>query len=105
MPKAYKSDVFASIHETISDLHEIGVLDKCTMREYDDLCLTEIAPISPVEIKEIREEANVSQAIFAHYLNVSKGLVSQWERGVKHPSGASLKLLTLVRKLGLQAIA
>jgi putative transcriptional regulator len=33
------------------------------------------------------------------------GLVSQWERGVKHPRGASLKLLTLVAKRGLQAVA
>jgi putative transcriptional regulator len=31
--------------------------------------------------------------------------VSQWERGEKRPRGASLKLLTLVAKKGLQAVA
>jgi putative transcriptional regulator len=36
---------------------------------------------------------------------VTKGLVSQWERGEKKPVGASLKLLTLVRQKGLDAIA
>ena len=39
------------------------------------------------------------------YLGVTTGLVSQWERGEKHPRGASLKLLTLVAKKGLQAVA
>ena len=36
--------------------------------------------------------------MFARYLNVTTGLVSQWERGEKRPRGASLKLLTLVAK-------
>jgi putative transcriptional regulator len=49
--------------------------------------------------------AGVSQAVFASYLNVTVSLVSQWERGEKHPRGSSLKLLTLVRKKGLDAIA
>ena len=42
---------------------------------------------------------------FARYLNVTSGLVSQWERGDKHPSGPALKLLALVAKQGLQAVA
>ena len=49
--------------------------------------------------------AGASQAVFARYLNVTAGLVSQWERGEKHPQGASLKLLSLVAKNGLQAVA
>jgi len=44
-----------------------------------------------------------SQAVFARYLNVTTGLVSQWERGEKRPQGATLKLLTLIAKNGLQA--
>ena len=47
----------------------------------------------------------MSQAIFAHHLNVRTKLVSDWERGVKRPSGPSLKLLALVRAKGLDAIA
>ena len=43
--------------------------------------------------------------MFARYLNVTTGLVSQWERGRKHPRGASLKLLTLIAKNGLEAVA
>ena len=43
--------------------------------------------------------------MFARHLNVTGGLVNQWERGEKRPRGASLKLLTLVAKLGLGAVA
>ena len=57
------------------------------------------------QIRNIRERENVSQVVFAHYLNVSKGIVSQWERGEKRPSGTSLKLLSLVEKKGLSAIS
>ena len=54
-------------------------------------------------IGRIREHASL--AVFAHYLNVTKSLVSQWERGEKRSRGASLKLLTLVAENGLGSVA
>jgi putative transcriptional regulator len=61
--------------------------------------------LSAQEIAEVRKKAGVSQAVSASYLNVTVGLVSQWERGEKQLRGPSLKLLALVRKKGLDAIA
>ena len=52
--------------------------------------------LSPDEIKAIREKEQVSQSIFAHYLNVSKNMISEWERGVKKTSGTALKFPSLV---------
>lgn len=75
------------------------------MHEFDDLCLTPVRPLKPKEIRALRVREGASQAVFARHLNVTSGLVSQWERGEKHPGGASLKLLTLVAKNGLQAVA
>lgn len=103
--RSYKSEVSASIHETVSGLYEAGVVDKRTMKRFDETCLTPVQPLTPSEIKEIRLKAQVSQSVFAHYLNVSPGIVSQWERGEKRPAGASLKLLIIVRRKGLEAIA
>jgi putative transcriptional regulator len=94
-----------SIHEIAEDLHSVGVMDKRTMREFDELCLTPVQPLKPSEIRAIRVREGASQAVFARYLNVTTGLVSQWERGEKRPQGTSLKLLTLVAKNGLQAVA
>jgi putative transcriptional regulator len=95
----------ASIHETAEGLHTAGVMDKRTMREFDALCLTTVRPLKPKEIRALRLREGASQAVFARYLNVTTGLVSQWERGEKRPHGASLKLLALIDKNGLQAVA
>ena len=105
MAKQYKSDALAAAHETALGLSEAGVVAKRTMRVFDDLCLTPVEDMTPEEIREIRMRENASQAVFARYLNVTTSLVSQWERGEKRPRGASLKLLTLVAKNGLDAVA
>jgi len=105
MNKQYRSNIMAAVHETAEDLHDAGLMVKFTMREFDELCLTPIRHFVPEEIRQIRERENVSQSVFANYLNVSKGIISKWECGEKRPSGASLKLLALVEKNGLSAIA
>ncbi len=105
MTKQYRSSVMASIHETAEGLHAAGVMDKQTMRHFDEACLTQVRPLTPEEIRALREREGASQAVFARYLNVTTGLISQWERGQKHPQGASLKLLSLVAKHGLATVA
>ncbi len=95
----------AAIHESMESLHRVGAIDKRTMRGFDTACLTPVRPLSPSQIKAIRAREHVSQGVFANYLNVTASLVSKWERGEKRPSGASLKLLSLVRKNGLAAVA
>ena len=105
MTKKYRSEAFAAIHETMEALHEIGAVDKQTMREFDEACLTMVRALSPEEIKAIRLREHISQPVFARYLNVSKNLVSDWERGVKKPGGPALRLLTVIEEKGLKTIA
>ena len=101
----YKSGVKAAIHQTARDLYDGGVIDKQTMRRFDESCLTPVHEFTAEEIRALRKREEVSQSVFAHYLNVSKDSVSQWERGQKKPAGASLKLLSLVDRKGLETIA
>jgi putative transcriptional regulator len=105
MGKQYRGDALAAVHETAQGLHEAGIMDKQTMKAFDEMCLTKVTELSPDEIRSLRLREKASQAVFARHLNVTTGLVSQWERGEKHPRGASLKLLTLVAKKGLQSVA
>lgn len=105
MAKKYRSEAYAAIHETIEALHAVGAIDKRTMREFDESCLTPAQPMPPERIRALREREHLSQPIFALYLNVSRNLVSDWERGVKKPGGPALRLLTVVEKNGIQAIA
>ncbi|MBM3514765.1 MAG: DNA-binding transcriptional regulator [Alphaproteobacteria bacterium] len=105
MAKKFHSKVLAVIHETASDMRSAGVIDRETMRRFDVMCLTQVKPLEASQIRRLRKREKASQAVFASYLNVSPGVVSKWERGEKRPGGPALKLLTLVARKGLQAVA
>lgn len=103
--RTYKSDVLAAVHQSVSDMYDAGVISKQTMRRFDESCLTPVHEFTAEEIRALREREEVSQKVFALYLNVTKDSVSQWERGQKKPAGPTLKLLSLVQRKGLSAIA
>lgn len=103
--KTYRSDAAAAIHELISDLHEIGLVDRYTMRGFDESCLTPVEELTPEQIKAIRTETQASQTAFARHLNVTPLVINQWESGKRKPSAPALKLLTLVKNKGLECIA
>jgi putative transcriptional regulator len=105
MRLTYKSKAMAAVHESMEDLYEAGAIDKQTMRKFDAMCLTPVREFTAEDIQKLRAREGLSQPVFARYLNVTKSLVSQWERGEKHPRGASLKLLALIERKGLEAVA
>jgi putative transcriptional regulator len=101
----YKSDAFEAIHSSVTGMYRVGAIDKATMREFDESCLSTPAPLEPSRIKKIRESQHVSQPVFARYLNTSESTVEKWESGAKRPSGMALKLLDIVEKQGLKVLA
>lgn len=104
MKKRYTSDIARSVHRGVSNLHELGLVDACTMRRFDKSCLTPVAGFTPTDVKNLREREGVSQAVLAIHLGVSGATISQWERGQRRPEGAALKLLGLVKAKGLAYI-
>ena len=101
----FKSDAFEAIHGAVAGMARAGTIDKATMRDFDETCLTITPAIAPAAIKQLRETNKVSQPVFARYLNTSESTVEKWETGAKKPSGAALKLLAIVQKHGLQILA
>jgi putative transcriptional regulator len=97
--------ILSVIHETAQGLHDAGVMDAKTMREFDALCLPPVRVYSAEQIKRIRLRNRASQAVFAAYLNTSPSTVQKWERGQKKPNGPPLKLLNLVDQKGLEVLA
>ncbi len=98
-----------SIREMADDQLRLGIMDKAThekitMRHLGPTALSTSEPISGEEIRGLREAARVSQAVFARYLNLTVGYVSQLERGTKQPKGPALALLNVIRRKGLEAI-
>jgi DNA-binding transcriptional regulator YiaG len=65
--KLYKSGVKAAIYEIANSLHDVAMIDRQTMRRFDESCLTPVHEFSPEEIRALREREEVSQIVFAHY--------------------------------------
>ena len=99
-----KSRVLETVHESATDLHSAGFINKRRMREYDALCLEPIPRYSRNKIRTLRKRHHISQAVLAIVLNTSLSTVRQWEIGAKQPSGPSLKLLDLLDRKGLEAL-
>jgi putative transcriptional regulator len=104
-----KARLRAEIVEAMRGLHKIGAvsdveLQKTTMRMLSKDALPRVKPMSPAQIVAMRERTGVSQAVMAAYLNVAVSTVSQWERGERHPAGAALKLLHVVRQNGIEVL-
>ncbi|WEY38964.1 DNA-binding transcriptional regulator [Paraburkholderia sp. SUR17] len=103
--KRFKSDALEAVHSAASGLHRSKVIDKTTMREYDDLCIEAPPQFAAKDIVNIRKAAKVSQPVFALYLNTSASTVQKWETGQKRPSGMAARLLQVVKKHGIDVLA
>jgi len=99
-----KSRIIDEMHETVRGLHEVGLIDKRRMSEFEALCHLDVEEMTPRKIKSLREKTHLSQAVFAAVLNTSVSSVQKWEIGDKKPSGPSLKLLNLIERKGIEAV-
>lgn len=89
--------------ETMRDLEQIGVVSKQTLRNFETQAIP--PPTYTAEsIRRLREHLHVSQAVFAAYLNASVSTVQKWENGEKKPSGAALRLLSVIERRGLEVL-
>jgi len=108
--KKGQSRLTRQLLETARDMRASGLMtraahDKITKRHLG----SEVSPPIPEtmtgpEIKALREKVHLSQAVFAHLLNLTTGYISQLERGAKRPSGPALVLLDVIRRKGIDAI-
>jgi len=101
------SPLATALLETAGEMRRVGLMDKAS---HDKITLRHLgsadgpAPITGAQIRAMRTRARLSQAVFARYLNLTVGYVSQLERGVKQPTGAALALLDVIRRKGIDAI-
>jgi putative transcriptional regulator len=104
-----KARLRAEIVEISQGMHRAGLisdqeLERTTLRMLGRDALPTVKPLSPREIVAVRERAGVSQAVLAGFLNVGVTTVSQWERGLRRPTGTALKLLHVVKSKGLEVL-
>ena len=99
-----KSRILEAVHESATDLHRLGFIDKRKMQKYDALCLEPVQDYDATKVKALRERLHLSQAVLASVLNTSTSTVRKWEVGDKRPSGPSQKLLDILERKGLEAV-
>jgi putative transcriptional regulator len=107
--KPMTSPLAKALLETADDMRKAGLMTKAThqkitLRHSGAGDKPKLAPITGPQIRAMRVRANLSQAVFARYLNLTVGYVSQLERGAKEPRGAALTLLNVIRRKGIEAI-
>jgi putative transcriptional regulator len=100
----YRSEIAKAVHEGVRGMHGLGLADKQTMRDFDVRCLTTVEDLTAKDVQKLRKREGISQAVLAKCLNVTTNYVSQIERGAKRPRGSTLKLLSLIRQKGLEAV-
>jgi len=95
--KKYMSDErFAELEEALQQ-----ALQHARGERHDLRTTVRAAPPKPMkkqEIIKLRKQLNLSQPLFASVLNVSVKTVQAWEQGLREPSHAALKLLTIAKK-------
>jgi putative transcriptional regulator len=55
----FRSPIAEAMHETVSGMHRLGLVDKKTMREFDVRCLTNAEDLTAADIA-MREKTGVS---------------------------------------------
>lgn len=99
-----KSRIIEEMQETFASLKKTGVINKKQISDFEALKNLEIEELQPNAIKSLRARENLSQAVLAVVLNTSTSTVQKWETGEKKPSGPSLKLLSILKNKGLEAL-
>lgn len=99
------SRILKNVHASAQRLHKAGLMDVMTMREFDALCLPPVPAYTPQDVQRIRTSNHASQAVFAKVLNVGTTTVAAWEQGTKKPTRTAGKLLNIVERKGLKALA
>lgn len=98
-----------NIQETINDLaeglHRANIIDKKTLRDLTDNDLPILVEYTGEDIQLLRKKQKISQSVFARYLNVSPAMIRSLEQGQRHAHGAILKLLNIVDRYGISALA
>lgn len=96
--------LLTALHDTAMDLHKAGFMDLESLREYDALCLDDEV-FEAKDIVELRSQLQISQGVLAAFVNTTTSTMAQWEAGDKRPGGPARRVLWLLKRNGLEALA
>ena len=93
-----RTEVAFSFEELIGSLRDALAHAKGKLTLQTTVLPPPAPAMAPGEIRAVRENLNVSQAVFGRLLNVPPVTILKWEHGERRPSGAALRLLEIARR-------
>ncbi len=84
-----KDELFAELMQSVREGGAILRSESSPARQFD---------IDPTDVKQIRENFDISQSEFAGLLGISVDTVQNWEQGRRRPRGAARVLLMVAKK-------
>jgi putative transcriptional regulator len=102
--KVPRSVISENIHKTAMGLLAAGVIDKQTMRKFDETCIVELPVVTPDQVRRIREKWHVSQPVLAKQMGTSASTVKKWENGDNPVKGPAAIVLRLIEKNGFESL-
>jgi putative transcriptional regulator len=95
------SSQFENIMEGLNELLDFAGGDRTKARkrivEMPDITVVPLHTCTKEEIRQIRLNNNLTLKTFASCMGVSQKTVESWEKGTNVPSGASLRLLQILK--------
>ena len=85
-------DLCTGLQEAIDFEKGVGSAKKTTY------VISPIKEFNPEQIRQIRNNAGMTQTVFANYMGVSKKTVEAWECGRTHPTGPAFRLLDILNE-------
>lgn len=99
-----KCDSIDRMVKTGRALHALGLASDERMQRLEWVGMAPPAPLTPGEVRAIRESADLSLYTFANMLNTTARLLRRYEQGLNRPTGPVLRLLHAIRKQGLKHV-
>ena len=104
------SRILKQTRDEAKTLHELGLITEAQYSEMMMLTARSVKIPAPKKytgkkIQRIREQLHCSQKVFGDVIGVTADTISKWERGVRSPDKIACRLLKVIEREGLQAIA
>ncbi len=99
------SRLIEELHESVKEMHALGVVDKQGMQEFEVLYRAAQTPkYTGEQVKEIRTRLNLSESLLASLIRTTENTVRAWEEGRRKPNGTVCLLLDLLNRKGIDAL-
>ena len=101
--KREKNEIRDMVEDELLGLSKVMDVSE-SMRKFDELKYPSPKEYNAKDIKRIRHNEHVSQAVLAHILNTQLTTVQKWEMGINNPNGTAARLLQLIEEKGKEAL-